>query len=92
MSERLAKVRREIAVLVKTGDRLAYAVLFRTRPEMIRDRLTEESQKILSAINLEVEYQKWYSAALAVVRQVLKSAKLILEPCMNIRRGEVRFR
>lgn len=72
MSERLEKVRQEIAALVKTGDRLAYAVLFRTRPEMIRDRLTEESQKILSAINLEVEYQKWYSAALAVVRQVLK--------------------
>ena len=43
MSERIEKVRKEIATIVKMGDRLVYAVLFRTGPEMI-NQISEDDR------------------------------------------------
>ena len=71
MMNNLAKIKDDLNELLIDGQRVAIAWAVRHAPASLGRKLTTELETKFKAINLGDSYQRWYSKALAVIRQLL---------------------
>jgi hypothetical protein len=76
MATNLDRFKNDLARLIKTGSNLELAMQYECFPERVREALTKQLGKktdeyIKSLPSFKSAYQRWYSEALALLRQVL---------------------
>lgn len=71
---RLDNLKKEIVELIKHGKRISIAWIIKCDPERIRKR-NPELLKTYAGFKLSEEYQRWYTKALVVVKQLLPDRK-----------------
>lgn len=71
---RLDQLKKEIAELINYGDRISMAWLIKCDPERVK-KINPELLKTYAGFKLLEEYQRWYTKALAVVKQLLPDRK-----------------
>lgn len=71
---RLDELKKEVAELVSQGTRIFAALIVKCDPERIK-KLHPELLKTYANFNLSEEYQRWYTKALVVVKQLVPDRK-----------------
>lgn len=76
MASNLDRYKKDLASLIKLGEDLRISILIQHRPESLESALEEDldatSKEALASLpSFNMDYQGWYSEALALVRQLL---------------------
>lgn len=71
MNKRLTTLKQELDALLEDGRILLIAWLFKCDEGKIQNGISEDDKKSALKLNLWIAYQRWYSAASSVVKQLL---------------------